>query len=103
MYSASSVIAALKSNPELDCENIHAIACPSQGDTNTPDNCEKGKAQDCKQHVSVHYKYQKLRVLFFRFFVSENNHSGFIHKDDSALESLIRHNYINKSELRSVK
>jgi hypothetical protein len=103
MYSASSIITALQLNPELDCENIDTIICPFQGDTNTPDNCEKGKTQTCKRPVSVHYKYKKLRVLFFRFFVSEHNHSGFIRENDSALESLIRYNYIDRSKLVSVK
>ena len=104
MYSAESIIAALKSNSELSCEGIDAIFCPSShiGCKGNPDNCDLCTNQRCKQPVSVHRDYQKLIVLHFRFMVSRQNHGGFIRKDDSALRRLIDHNIIDKAVLKLV-
>ena len=106
MYSAESIIDALKANKELNCEDIDTIGCPSplphDGCNSDPDNCDLCKNQLCKQRVSIHQNFKRLTVLTFRFMVSPQNHGGFIHKDDSALTRLIKHNYLNKALLRSV-
>jgi len=106
MYSAESIIAALKANEDLKCEGIDTLGCPSpiphEGCKKDPDNCDTCKNQRCKQPVSIHRDYKKLTVLIFRFMVSANNHSGFIRKDDSALTRLIQHNFIDKSKLKSI-
>lgn len=102
MYSAESIILALKSNEELQCEGINAISCPSLHIAcgGEPDNCDIGIDQKCKQPVAIHQHYKKLIVLNFRFMVSCKNHSGFIRIDDSALRRLIDHNLIDKSILK---
>jgi len=102
MYSAESIIAALKSNSELRCEGIDVICCPSSHDgcEGDPNNCDLCINQKCKQPVSVHQQYQKLIVLYFRFMVSLQNHGGFIRKDDSALRRLIDHKIIDKTMLK---
>ena len=104
MYSAESIIAALKSNSELSCEGIDAICCPSShiGCGGDPDNCDLCANQRCKKPVSVHQDYKKLIVLCFRFMVSRQNHGGFIRKDDSALRRLIDHSIIDKAMLKPV-
>jgi len=104
VYSAESVIKALKSNNELSCEGIDAIKCPSLhiGCEGNPDNCERCINQRCKQPISVHRNYQKLIVLTFRFMFSKQNRSGFIHKDDSSLRRLIDHKFIDKNSLTSI-
>jgi hypothetical protein len=104
MYSVTSVIDALRSNSNLILEDIEIIGCPSQRITDCiPNNCEKGKHQSCKQPITIYNEYQKLIVLTFRFFVSENNHAGFVRKDDSSLQRLINHNFVNKSLLQLIK
>ena len=102
MYSAESIITALKANDELRCEGIEIIACPSphEGCKGVPDDCEVCKNQLCKQTVSVHHNNKKLIVLNFRFMVSLTNHGGFIRMDDSALRRLIDHNFIDKTILK---
>ena len=108
LCSAESIIDALKANEELDCEGIEKVGCPSTGTHHSccmgnPDECDECINQLCKQSVSVHHKYKKLITLNFRFMVSLQNHGGFIRMDDSALNKLISHNYINKDMLKSVK
>jgi hypothetical protein len=104
MYSVTSVIAALRSNSDLILEDTKTIGCPSQWITDcNPNNCEKGKSQSCKQPLTIYNEYQKLIVVTFRFFISEYNHAGFIRKDDSSLQRLIKHNFINRSLLQLVK
>jgi len=104
MYSAESIISALKSNCELSCEGIDDIYCPSLHTDckGNPDNCDLCINQRCKQPLSVHQNYQKLIVLNFRFMVSRQNHGGFIRKDDSALQRLIDHKYIDKTLLKQI-
>ena len=106
MYSAESVIAALKANTKLMCKDIERVECPNPAQNycnNDPDNCEKGKSRNCKQQVTVHQDYTSmLCVLFFRFMISPHNHGGFIDSDDIALGRLIRHNWIDKSKLEFV-
>jgi len=103
MYSAESIIAALKSNKELHCEGIDSIGCPSkhEGCNGNPSECRLCLNQMCKQPITVHREYKKLIVLNFRFMVSRQNHGGFIRKNDSDLEKLIRHEFINEKMLRS--
>ena len=105
MYSAESVIGALKANGQLLCEGIDKIGCPSHIDLceRQPDICNIGMEQNCKQPISIHHEYKKLSVLIFRFMVSEKNHSGFIRMDDSALKRLIQHKFIDKNMLKPVK
>jgi len=107
MYSAESVISALKANGELICEGIDKIGCPlpsrREECKGVPDNCNTGKEQNCKQPVSIYHEYKKLSVIIFRFMVSERNHGGFIRMDDSALKRLIQHKLINKNMLRTVE
>ena len=104
MYSAESIITALKSNEELCCEGIDTINCPSSHKdcTGNPDNCNLCLNQRCKQPVTIHRKYKKLIVLNFRFMVSHKNHGGFIRKNDSDLEKLIKHKLIDEKMLRSI-
>ena len=105
MYSADSIVNALKANEELMCEGIDKLGCPSShnGCNGKPEECEICINQSCKQQVSIHTNYQKLAVLFFKFMVSLNNHGGFIRKDDSALKSLISRKFIDKEMLRPVE
>jgi len=105
MFSAESIIAALKANAELSCEGIDTLGCPSpiphDGCNGTPDSCDLCRNQGCKQRVSVHKNLQKLVVLNFRYMISLQNHGGFIRKDDSTLRRLIAHNLIDVSLLKT--
>jgi hypothetical protein len=105
MYSAESIITALKSNEELLCEGLDAINCPSphEGCTCDPDNCDLCLNQRCKQPVTIHRNYKKLVVLNFRFMVSPQNHGGFIRKNDSDLGKLIKHKFIDEKMLCFVR
>jgi hypothetical protein len=102
MYSVESVIMALKSNAALIVENDDTMGCPMSGSDcpENPDNCEIGNSQSCKQPITIYANYQKLVILVFRYKISKNNRDGFIRKDDSALERLIRYKYINEHLLR---
>jgi len=104
MYSAESVIAALKSNDKLACEGIDNVYCPlSHPDCpGDPDNCGLCLNQKCEQTISVHRDYTMLVRLHFYFMVSKENHGGFIHKGDSELLRLIKHKYIDIADLKSV-
>jgi len=103
MFSAESIISALKANVELHCEGIDTLGCPSPHDgcNGIPDNCDLCRNQKCKQRVSVHKDLQKLVVLNFRYMISLQNHGGFIRKDDSALNRLIAHKLIDVTLLKS--
>jgi hypothetical protein len=104
MFSAESIVNALKANNELSCEGINVLGCPSpipHDGCMVPDNCNLCKNQDCKQRVSVHKNLQKLVVLNFRYMISLQNHGGFIRKDDSTLKRLIDHNLIDVTLLKS--
>jgi hypothetical protein len=102
MYSVESVINALKSNTALTVEDADNRGCPlSESDCpENLDNCEKGNNQNCKQPITIYTNYQKLGILVFRYKISKNNRDGFIRKDDSSLERLIRHKYINMQLLK---
>ena len=104
MYSAESIVAALKANKELSFEGIDAIGCPSRhvGCGGVSDKCDICLNQRCKQPVAVFQDLHKMSVLNFRFMVSTRNHGGFIRKDDSTLERLLNHNLIDKTMLRTV-
>ena len=105
MFSAESIVAALKANVELSCEGADMLGCPSpiphDGCEGVPDKCDLCKNQDCKQRVSVHKNLQMLVVLNFRYMISLQNHDGFIRKDDSALKRLIDHKLIDITLLKS--
>jgi hypothetical protein len=105
MYSAESIVNALKANNELNCEGIDMLGCPSPiphfGCEGVPDNCDLCKNQKCKQRISVHKNFQKLVVLNFMFMISPQNHGGFVRKDDSTLKRLINHELIDISLLKS--
>ena len=104
MYSAESIVAALKANEELSFEGVDMLGCPSpiphDGCDGVPENCELCKNQECKQRLSVHKNLQKLVVLNFRYMISLQNHGGFIRKDDSTLKHLIDHKLIDTSLLK---
>ncbi|MDR0600306.1 MAG: hypothetical protein LBG84_09555 [Treponema sp.] len=103
MYSADSIIAALKSNRDLAFEGIGALGCPPPPPGNCgerPAACEKGAKQSCKQPVTIFHRYQKLTILVFRFFVSPGSYAGFIRRDDSSLLRLVKHGYIRDAELK---
>jgi len=105
MFSAESIIAALKANAELSCEGVDTLGCPSpiphNGCNGAPDSCDLCRNQGCKQRVSVHKNLQKLVVLNFRYMISLQNHGGFIRKDDSTLRRLIAHNLIDVTLLKT--
>jgi len=105
MYSAESIVAALKANNELNCEGINALGCPSPtphyGCKGVPNDCDLCKNQKCKQRVSVHKNFKKLVILNFMYMISTQNHDGFIRKDDSTLKRLIDHKLIDISLLKS--
>jgi len=105
MYSAQSIVAALKANGELKCEGVDTLGCPSpiphDGCMGIPNDCELCKNQECKQRVSVHKDFQKLVILNFRYMVSLQDHSGFIRKEDSSLKRLIDHKLIDINLLKS--
>jgi len=105
MYSAESVVAALKANDELNCEGIDTIYCPSshEGCPGNPDGCALCLTQKCKQAVSVHRDYKRLVKLHFYFMISKQNHGGFIRKGDSELQKLIDRKYVNETTLETVK
>jgi hypothetical protein len=107
LYSATSVISALKKRTELSCEGIDNVKCPSpethQDCKGQPNDCILCINQKCKQFISIHRDFKKLRILFFRFMVSRDNHDGFIPKDDSALMQLIRLQLLDETSLRPIK
>lgn len=106
MYSAASVVVALKANNELNCDGINVLGCPSpipqHGCKGVPNVCKLCNNQECKQRVSVHKDFRKLVVLNFMFMVSPQNHDGFIRKDDSTLKHLIDHKLIDVTLLKPV-
>jgi hypothetical protein len=105
MYSAESIVAALKANDKLNCEGIDTLGCPSpiqhDGCMGIPSDCDLCKNQECKQRVSIHKDFKRLLVLNFRYMVSLQNQGGFIRKDDSSLKYLIEHKYIDIKLLKS--
>jgi hypothetical protein len=106
MYTAESIVAALKSNGLLNCEGIDLLGCPSSvnlhGCKGEPEKCSLCINQSCKQPISIHSNFKKLIVLNFRFFISPENHGGFIRKDDSALNKLISYKHIDVGLLKSI-
>jgi hypothetical protein len=104
MYSATSIINALRLNTDLTVEGIEDTGCPlpktKELCSKDEDNCEKGNNQDCKQPIIVYKQYKKLTVLTFMYKVSKSNRNGFIRKDDSTLKLLINRNDIDKSLLK---
>ena len=105
MYSAESVIAELKTNTELNCENIDKTYCPSLhlGCCGNPEDCRLCNNKECEQKISVHRDYKLLTILTFKFTISLINRDGFIPKDDSSLRRLINHKWIDESKLISIK
>ena len=107
MYSAKSIVNALKASEELSCEDIDKLGCPSpvphEGCLGNPKKCNLCINQSCKQRVPVFRKHQKMIVLDFRFMVSLQNPDGFIRSDDSALNTLLSRKWINKSLLKYTK
>jgi len=108
MYTAVSVVAALKENNALSCEGIDNVACPSVPSethrTHCLGNfqiCDLCKNQKCEQRIKIHQNLKLLRILVLRFVLSPHNPIGFIHKTDSVLLQLIRHNLIDKNKLIS--
>jgi len=69
MYSAESIVTALKANGELNCEGVEALGCPSPmphaGCKGIPNDCDLCKNRECKQRVSIHKNFQKLVVTKF--------------------------------------
>ena len=102
MYSAESVINALKLNNELSCEGIDKVGCPSShvGCASDPLNCNLCKNQKCSQTITIHKNLQKLIVINLRYMISLQNHGGFIRKEDAALKKLIDRNFIDKNNLK---
>jgi hypothetical protein len=107
MYSAESVVAALKANKELSCEGIDGIGCPSPiphvGCEGIPEKCDLCMNKKCKQQISVHRKFQKLAVLNLMYMIAPQNHDGFISKDDSTLKQLIKYKFIDVTLLKPVQ
>jgi len=103
MYSADSVISALKSNASVSCEGIDDVKCPSpltHPCPAVPESCSIGKAGKCEHRVSVYLNYKKLRIIVLRFMLG--NKIGFVHETDSALLQLIKHKIIDPGKLRMV-
>jgi len=101
MYTVESIIAELEANEDITWESNGKLGCPENCGRKDPDNCEKGKSQTCKQQVTVHYKYKKLGVLFFRYMISPKNHGGFIPRKDSILTHLIKRQLIIERNLKT--
>jgi hypothetical protein len=106
LYTAQSIIEALKDANELLCDGIDSLGCPSplphDGCKGVPANCDRCKSKLCKQPVSVHQNYKKLIVLNFRFMISITDYNGFIRKDDSSLNMLISRKLIDAGTLKAV-
>ncbi|GHV92664.1 hypothetical protein AGMMS50268_31670 [Spirochaetia bacterium] len=103
MYTAVSVIDALKNSAKLACEGEDLIMCPRRdlGDClQDPAGCSKGQMQECKQQVKVYSDYQRLGILTFYFMVSPTDYNGFIRKQDSVLNNLLRRNLIDSAKLK---
>ena len=103
MYSADSVISALKSNASVSCEGIDDVKCPfplTHPCPAVPESCSLGKAGKCEHRVSVHRDLKMLRIIVFRFMVGDK--MGFVHETDSVLVQLINHKIIDPGKLRMV-
>ncbi|MDR0457087.1 MAG: hypothetical protein LBH20_10445 [Treponema sp.] len=102
MYSAASVISALKSNEALIIDGDDKVGCPSEHEGCTGDlqKCNVCKNHSCKQRISIHHNYQRLMTLSFRFVVSLQNPDGFIPKNDSALQVLVKRQFLDVNLLK---
>jgi hypothetical protein len=102
MYSASSVISALKSNEDLIIDGDDKVGCPKkhEGFTGDPNKCNLCINHNCKQKISIHQNYQRLVILSFRFVFSLQNLDGFIPKDDSALQTLVKRKFLDLNQLK---
>jgi hypothetical protein len=102
MYSAEEVINALRDNPDLTFQGIDMIGCPRPDIidedtrcTNKPDTCTLGHEQKCKQHIHVFRNGSLLRIIELRFMRSPTDAGGFISRNDSTLQSLLRKEIIS--------
>lgn len=103
-YSAASVMRELQANKDLSFEGGGTLGCPASPGSAHAKNCPGNPAvcapclnTECEQPVSVHRDYKKLVMLVFLFRVSGG---GGIPEGDSALEQLIKRNYVDRSRLQ---
>jgi hypothetical protein len=105
---------ALKANNLLFSGDYDNVKCPSPcplslvHEKDCPGdnfNCMDCNSQICEQNLAIYKdpeRKNRLRIIVFRFMVSTQNSNGYIHKTDSVLLQLIRHKFIEPSQLKII-
>jgi len=92
MYTASSIVEALKKNKNLSITGLEMVACPIKSCIVAPEKCGKGQKQTCKKQVNIIYEHDghnKMVELIFYYHHKEITREGFIKKSDFALGILL--------------
>jgi len=102
MYTASSVVRAIRASKKCTHKYLNYIKCPLDRCNVVPANCLLGKAHACKQEINVFdNETNGLIKIVFHFTVSPSDNDGFIRKKDSQLQELFDRKIINKASLQS--
>jgi len=103
MYTASSVIEAIKANPKCSCEELENVKCPMASCNFSPTDCPHALEHTCHQYAKIYSKHSEYYIhltnIRFTFTISATNHDGFIREDDAILQMLTRRKIINNSLL----
>lgn len=103
-YRASSVIAELKNNKDIEfltsipkCPKESSISCGFHDDK----SCHVGLNQNCIQELKICVE-KKLNFVNFNYLISGDDKDGFIDEKNLSLRLIIQKNLIDKEKLKYV-
>jgi hypothetical protein len=105
MYRASSVVSILKDNKDIVIYGVDLVSCPIESCYVKPIDCSKGQDKICEKKVELlysHDNHNKVAILIFRYKLSNIDNDGFIKKNDTTLNMLLKRNIITADSLVSV-
>ena len=105
MYSASSIVRALRENNNITAFHLDLVICPVESCITNPGQCSKGQNQSCEKKVDIVYEHDnhnKVTVLIFRYQLNGSGTEGFIREDDFSLKVLIKREVISIQNLTTV-
>ena len=104
-YKASSVIVAVLKCGKLTVDKgTHKPSCPKKGNNI---NCQKnfplcaGQNKKCQQKLTVVNESGNLSILYFDYYLSQNDRDGRIKKQNSALQLLVHKYNIDEATMIS--
>jgi len=104
MYTASSVVKAIRASKKCTHEYLDYVKCPVDRCSANPATCSLGKAHICEREINVFdNETNGLFKIVFYFTVSPSNRDGFIRKKDPQLQELFNRKIISCASLQSTK